>query len=114
MHKGSILASMLISLLLIAIVVFQVMGLLIVSSYSFTLRHPRTHAQVVCRASFAPGVVHGWSPEEVATICTMACGSRGFELTGRRPNLVIDFFSQGGLQFEAERYRQFIPRACLG
>jgi len=114
MHRGTLLAGLVIGLLVAGLAAWMVMSPLIVSTYAATMRNPRTGATVECRVT-AEEREH---PLYAFHICMMACGYRGFEPVGQVDHGGIPEFFGPPEEYRKWRARKlkefarFIPAAC--
>ena len=112
MHKGVILATLLVALIVAGVGVYAVLDPMLVRSYAVTLRNPTTGEQVICQASYAPEFVPGGSPEIAVSTCAGRCGAMGFRQTGGNTMLVVDYVSAAAARRAQDRYNALTPAAC--
>lgn len=108
LHRGTVLAALIVGLLVAAITAWMVMSPLVVESYAATLRNPQTATTVVCRVR-AQELEH---PYFAFTLCFMACRDHGFEPVTRVSDYEVDFRDAASRQRTMLRFSKFIPAAC--
>ena len=116
MHRGTLLAGLIVGLFVVAIATWMVIGPLTVATYAATLRNARTGETIACS-------VHAEEREHplyAFHLCMTTCRARGFEATGPVDNDgIIEFFGtpDDPHTFWAAKIRQYaayIPAACRG
>ena len=112
MHRGTVLAGMMIGLVAVIAGTWLMLDPLFVRTYDAELRNPRTGERERCFASFAHGFGESRDSESAVATCISACGERGFVQVGGNTTLVIDYASAAGYRRAKDKWRAFIPEAC--
>lgn len=112
MHKGVVLATLLVGLIAVGSAVYSVLDPMLVRTVAVTLRNPATGAQATCRASFAPGFAPARDPQIAVSSCVDECEVRGFRRTGGDAVPIIDYISAAAAARVHERYHAYVPAAC--
>jgi hypothetical protein len=111
MHKGSLLAVLLVSGLIIGVAVWAVLSPYLSESDYAVLHNALTGQIVACHAKIIPTLTGGHSASEAVAVCADACEVHGFSVvSGDR--LVIDWVSLNRRQEAEKRWWKIIPAPC--
>jgi hypothetical protein len=110
MHRGTLLAVLLTSGLLIGVAIWVLSPYMSESDFA-VLRNARTGQVVVCRASIIPNLIPGYSASNAVAVCADSCAVQGYSfVSGDRT--VIDWASLERRQKAEKRWRDIIPAPC--
>jgi hypothetical protein len=108
MHKGVVLATVMIGVLAVCLATAMVLEPILTATYAVMLRNPATGQRVACRVSLP----RGQSPQYKFDMCVMACRARGYSEGRPENDGVIDFFDRARYLQQMKRVEAFIPPAC--
>jgi hypothetical protein len=111
LHKGTLLAALLVGGLIIGVAVWAVLAPYLSETDSAVLRNALTGQIVVCRASVIPNFIASNSASRGVAVCSEVCQTHGFSVVSG-DQLVIDWASLKARQQAEERWRNIIPAAC--
>ncbi len=111
MHKGTLLAVLLVSGLILGVTVWAVLWPYLAESDSAILRNALTGQVVVCHASVVPNFIAGNSASRAVAVCSEDCEMHGFSVvSGDR--IIIDWASIERRQKTEKRWQDIIPAPC--